>query len=305
MPLSRGTWPGAAVLALVAALLLPAPAEAGRANVAALQAALTKLHLYKGFVDGVRGPLTRSAVVALPEAPRSDRRRDRRPPDAARSRTLRAARARQPRDAAREPGLGRRGAPVPAPAQGLRAGHGRRRVRRPDTGRRAARPAGRRHRGRRACRERDDRLAAGQKRRPVADGTRQLPAPRAGADRRPLRRAARGRQAAPGLGLPRGLRHPSRRRRRGHHDLRGAQLRGLRQPGRGPAPARVHDVVRAPVVDHDVGRRAGQRGHAHRLRGLNGLLHGAAPALRGAPLQHGGRPGADAARRGGEPGRRR
>jgi peptidoglycan hydrolase-like protein with peptidoglycan-binding domain len=63
MPLPRGTWVGAAVLALVAALLLPAPAEAGRANVAALQAALTKLHLYKGFVDGVRGPLTRSAVV--------------------------------------------------------------------------------------------------------------------------------------------------------------------------------------------------------------------------------------------------
>ena len=63
MPLSRGTRAGAAVLALVAALLLPAPAEAGRANVAALQAALTKLHLYTGFVDGVRGPLTRSAVV--------------------------------------------------------------------------------------------------------------------------------------------------------------------------------------------------------------------------------------------------
>jgi peptidoglycan hydrolase-like protein with peptidoglycan-binding domain len=63
MPLSRGTRSGATVLALVAALILPAPAEAGRANVAALQAALTRLHLYRGFVDGVRGPLTRSAVV--------------------------------------------------------------------------------------------------------------------------------------------------------------------------------------------------------------------------------------------------
>ena len=30
---------------------------------AALQAALTRLHLYQGFVDGVRGPLTRKAVV--------------------------------------------------------------------------------------------------------------------------------------------------------------------------------------------------------------------------------------------------
>jgi peptidoglycan hydrolase-like protein with peptidoglycan-binding domain len=63
MPLPRGTRAGATVLALVAALLVPAPAEAGRANVAALQSALTRLHLYKGFVDGVRGPLTRSAVV--------------------------------------------------------------------------------------------------------------------------------------------------------------------------------------------------------------------------------------------------
>jgi peptidoglycan hydrolase-like protein with peptidoglycan-binding domain len=42
---------------------LPSPAAAGRPGVAALQSALTSLHLYKGFVDGVRGPLTRSAVV--------------------------------------------------------------------------------------------------------------------------------------------------------------------------------------------------------------------------------------------------
>jgi hypothetical protein len=65
MALFRGTRAGAAVVALVAALLLPASAEAGRANVAALQSALTRLHLYTGFVDGVRGPLTRSAVVRL------------------------------------------------------------------------------------------------------------------------------------------------------------------------------------------------------------------------------------------------
>jgi murein DD-endopeptidase MepM/ murein hydrolase activator NlpD len=63
MALMRGTLAGAVVLALVAALMLPAPAEAGRANVAALQSALTRLHLYRGFVDGVRGPLTRSAVI--------------------------------------------------------------------------------------------------------------------------------------------------------------------------------------------------------------------------------------------------
>jgi Peptidase family M23/Putative peptidoglycan binding domain len=63
MALSRGTRAGAAVVALVAALFFPASAEAGRANVAALQSALTKLHFYTGFVDGVRGPLTRSAVM--------------------------------------------------------------------------------------------------------------------------------------------------------------------------------------------------------------------------------------------------
>lgn len=62
MPVGRG-FSGGAVLALVAALALPSPAAAGRPGVAALQSALTSLHLYKGFVDGVRGPLTRSAVV--------------------------------------------------------------------------------------------------------------------------------------------------------------------------------------------------------------------------------------------------
>jgi murein DD-endopeptidase MepM/ murein hydrolase activator NlpD len=62
VPVGRG-FSGGAVLALVAALALPSPAAAGRPGVAALQSALTSLHLYKGFVDGVRGPLTRSAVV--------------------------------------------------------------------------------------------------------------------------------------------------------------------------------------------------------------------------------------------------
>jgi hypothetical protein len=63
MPGSRGTVAGVVFVALVAALIAPASADAGRANVAALQSALTRLHLYEGFVDGVRGPLTRSALV--------------------------------------------------------------------------------------------------------------------------------------------------------------------------------------------------------------------------------------------------
>jgi murein DD-endopeptidase MepM/ murein hydrolase activator NlpD len=56
---------GAAVL-VVAVIALPgARAEASPANVAALQAALQALHLYTGYVDGVRGPLTRRGVIAF------------------------------------------------------------------------------------------------------------------------------------------------------------------------------------------------------------------------------------------------
>jgi len=54
---------GGAVLVLVVALWLPSQAAAASANVAALQAALKSLNLYPGFVDGVRGPLTRRAVI--------------------------------------------------------------------------------------------------------------------------------------------------------------------------------------------------------------------------------------------------
>jgi murein DD-endopeptidase MepM/ murein hydrolase activator NlpD len=54
---------GGAILVLAMALVLPSPAPAANPNVAALQSALTALNLYRGFVDGVRGPLTRSAVI--------------------------------------------------------------------------------------------------------------------------------------------------------------------------------------------------------------------------------------------------
>ena len=54
---------GGAVLALVVALALPSQGAASSASVAALQAALKALNLYRGVVDGVRGPLTRSAVI--------------------------------------------------------------------------------------------------------------------------------------------------------------------------------------------------------------------------------------------------
>lgn len=55
---------GAAAL-LALALAAPAGAQATPASTAALQAALQELHLYRGYVDGVRGPLTRGAVVSF------------------------------------------------------------------------------------------------------------------------------------------------------------------------------------------------------------------------------------------------
>ncbi|MDX6622480.1 MAG: hypothetical protein QOE75_412 [Solirubrobacterales bacterium] len=56
----------AGALVLVGIVLaVPAHADASPARVAALQAALQSLHLYDGYVDGVSGPLTRRAVVAL------------------------------------------------------------------------------------------------------------------------------------------------------------------------------------------------------------------------------------------------
>ncbi len=56
---------GAVALIVVALVLLPARAAAAPASVAALQSALHALHLYDGFVDGIRGPLTRRGIVAL------------------------------------------------------------------------------------------------------------------------------------------------------------------------------------------------------------------------------------------------
>ena len=54
---------GGAVVLLALALWLPSSASAASANTAALQSALKALHLYRGFVDGVHGPLTRAAII--------------------------------------------------------------------------------------------------------------------------------------------------------------------------------------------------------------------------------------------------
>jgi peptidoglycan hydrolase-like protein with peptidoglycan-binding domain len=53
---------GGIALALVLALALPAPSIAGP-KVAAVQVALKRIGLYNATVDGVRGPMTKSAIV--------------------------------------------------------------------------------------------------------------------------------------------------------------------------------------------------------------------------------------------------
>ncbi|HEX6582282.1 MAG TPA: peptidoglycan-binding protein [Thermoleophilaceae bacterium] len=53
---------GGIALALVLALALPAPSVAGP-KVAAVQVALKRIGLYNATVDGVRGPLTKAAIV--------------------------------------------------------------------------------------------------------------------------------------------------------------------------------------------------------------------------------------------------
>jgi peptidoglycan hydrolase-like protein with peptidoglycan-binding domain len=56
----------AALITTVLAITVATPAQAGiPARVAALQSALKSLHLYSGFVDGVRGPLTRHGIRAF------------------------------------------------------------------------------------------------------------------------------------------------------------------------------------------------------------------------------------------------
>jgi peptidoglycan hydrolase-like protein with peptidoglycan-binding domain len=55
---------GGIALALVLALALPAPSIAGP-KVAAVQVALKRIGLYNATVDGVRGPMTKSAIVSF------------------------------------------------------------------------------------------------------------------------------------------------------------------------------------------------------------------------------------------------
>ncbi len=59
---------GIGAAALIATVLLAGAVPAAAsvpARVAALQSALKGLHLYSGYVDGIRGPLTRHGIVAF------------------------------------------------------------------------------------------------------------------------------------------------------------------------------------------------------------------------------------------------
>jgi peptidoglycan hydrolase-like protein with peptidoglycan-binding domain len=61
-----GTIRRAGALALILGVFFaPSAAEGSSAKVAAMQSALQSLQLYDGYVDGIEGPLTRRAIVAL------------------------------------------------------------------------------------------------------------------------------------------------------------------------------------------------------------------------------------------------
>ena len=207
---------GVVILAGTLSLGLAQQAAASSANVAALQVALKALGLYPVAVDGVKGPFTENGV-------RSFQQQHRLSVDGVPGPQTRHALGRRgrPRLGSRVMHRGQRGWDVAAlqfllqrrgyPPGGVDGGFG-------DGTRNAPHllPASRRPDGRRARRLGDAVSAASPLRRahphPVRPG--QLLPPRAGADRRPLRRAARERAQALGHRLPGGLRDADRGRRR-------------------------------------------------------------------------------------------
>ena len=212
------------------------------------------------------------------------------PQNAARARPPRTAAARQPRVQPRRPGLGRGDAPVPALRARLLARRRRRRLR---AGHRAAvdgassAPRPRRSTARR--RQPDDPRAAAPR---AAGASRLGPVrfhrPRRRADRRRLRLASAA--AATRASTSRSRRHARRRRR-----PRDVDFAGCNTGGYGNLVVVRHRLGFASWYAHlsRIAVRAGQAvsgGTRARLRGLDRALDRAAPALRGAPLRHAGRP---------------
>ena len=240
---------------LAAGMLLPAfvqpqPAAAASANVAALQAALRSLGYYGAAVDGVSGPLTRSAVLSFQRrrglavdgiagpATRSALGRRGRP--ALGSRTMRRG-MRGWDVAALQYLLARRGYP-PGAIDGAFG---------PITG-----TAVRNYQSRAGLSV--DELAGSATISSLRRGSRsgsgtQTPSgpvrflrPVPGPIGRWLRRPARWWPPAPQRDrLPRAVRHARRRRGRGRDRVRGPEPGRLRQPRGDPPPSRLHHLVRA------------------------------------------------------------
>ena len=243
-----------AVAALVALAFFPAAADASSADVAALQVALRALHLYHGGIDGIPGPGTKRAVRAF------QHRHKLAVDGVAGAHTRRAlGRRGRPPLGSRTMVTGDRGWDVAALQFLLRkrgfspgtidGGYG------PNTAstvRRYQSAVGLTADGKAG--PRDDPRAPQRRAAFVELGQLQLLARRSGAlpasAERPGGRRLRlpRRPASRRHRLPGSVRHPDRRRRCRHRDLRGLELGRLRQPRDRAAPARLPDLVRAPVA---------------------------------------------------------
>ena len=146
------------------------------------------------------------------------------------------------------------------------------------------------------------RAAAGsrrrRRRRPSSTPDRRGPLP-ASAQRADGRRLRLPRRPPPRRHrLPRADGRGGRRGRRRHGHVRRLEQRRLRQPDGRPAPRGLRDLVRPPVrVSTSASGASVAGGVRIALRRLDRPLDRPAPALRGPPERHAGRPGAAAAAR--------
>ena len=102
--------------------------------------------------------------------------------------------------------------------------------------------------------------------------------------------AREGRRTHTGIDFPVSTARASGAAGVGVTEFAGCEHGRLRQPRRGPPPARLHHLVRAPLLGHHLGGRAGDGRHAARLRRHDRALHRPAPALRAAQERRAGRP---------------
>ena len=261
MPFNRIVTGGIA-LAVGCLLVFSAPAAAGP-KVAAVQVALKRIGLYSATVDGVRGPLTKAAIVHF------QRRRGLAVDGVVGPRTRRRVRQARPAGVrladheAGRPRVGRRRDAVHPGAARLPAGRDRRGVRADDRHGSAELPARIRAERRRAGRASDHLARSGTDR--ASRGTPGGTTPVSGPVR--LLRPVPGR-IGDGFGAPReggrthtGIDFPVPSGTRigaagvGVVEFAGWNTRRLREPRGRPAQARLHHLVR-PHVAHRGVRRA-------------------------------------------------